>query len=48
MKYCIDHVVISTMLEQYCMEISSSQCCPNRSETMLHKKIACAILALSA
>ena len=27
---------------------SHTQCCPNTSETTLHKKITCAILALSA
>ena len=33
--------VVSTMLEQHCIGILSSQCCPNTSETTLHKKITC-------
>ena len=31
--------VASTMVEQHCIRILSSQCCPNTSETTLHKKI---------
>ena len=30
--------VVSTMLEQHCVRILFSQCCPNMSETTLHKK----------
>ena len=30
--------VVSTMLEQHCVRILFSQCCPNTSETTLHKK----------
>ena len=30
--------VVSTMLGQHCIEILFSQCCPNTSETTLHKK----------
>ena len=33
--------IVSTILEQCCMEILSSQCCPNMSETTLHTKITC-------
>ena len=39
--------ILSTMLEQRCIGILSSQCCPNTSETKLHKKITCAMLAQS-
>ena len=39
--------VVSTMLGQHCIEILSNQCCPDTSETTLHKKIACAMLAQS-
>ena len=38
---------MSIKLEQHCIEISYTQCCPNTSETTLHKKITCAIIALS-
>ena len=30
--------VMSTMLDQHCIGILFSQCCPNTSETTLHKK----------
>ena len=30
--------VVSTMLEKHCVRIFFSQCCPNTSETTLHKK----------
>ena len=40
--------VVSTMLGQHCIGILFSQCCSNTSETTLHKKITCAILAPSA
>ena len=30
--------VVSTMLEQHCVRILFRQCCPNTSETTLHKK----------
>ena len=39
--------ILSTMLEQRCIGILSSQRCPNTSETKLHKKITCAMLAQS-
>ena len=39
--------IVSTMLGQTCRGILSSQCCPNTSETKLHKKITCAMLAQS-
>ena len=39
--------VASTMLGQHCLEILSSQCCPNTSETTLHKKTICAMLTQS-
>ena len=29
---------VSTMLEQHCIRLLFSQCCPNTSETTLHKK----------
>ena len=35
---------VSTLLRQYSIGILSSQCCPNTSETILHKKITCAML----
>ena len=40
--------VVSTMLEQHCIEILSSQYCPNTSEIILHKEITCAMLVQSA
>ena len=40
--------VLSTMLGPHCITILSIQCCPNTSETTLHKKITCAMLTLSA
>ena len=40
--------IVSTKLGQHCTGISYTQCCPNISETTLHMKITCAILALSA
>ena len=40
--------VVLTMQVQHCIRILSSQCCPNTSETTLHKKITCAVLTLSA
>ena len=39
---------VSTMLRQYSIGILSSQCCPNTSETILHKKITCSKLPESA
>ena len=41
--------VVSTILGQHCLHrnIVSSQCCPT-SETKLHKKITCPVLAQSA
>ena len=38
--------VVSTMMGQHWIGILSSQSCPNTSETLLHEKIACAMLAL--
>ena len=40
--------VVSTMLGQHCIRILSSQCCPNTSETTLHKKTICPMLDQSA
>ena len=39
---------VSTMLGQHCIGILSSQYCPNTSETTLHKKTVCAMLAQNA
>ena len=39
--------VVSTMLGPHCIRILSSQCCPNTSETILLKKITCAMLTQS-
>ena len=39
---------MSIKLGQHCIGISYTPCCPNTSETTLHKKIACVIWALSA
>ena len=36
------------MLEQHCIEILSSQYCPNTSKIILHKEIICAMLVQSA
>ena len=38
---------MSIKLEQHCIEISYTQCCPNTSETTLHKNVTCAIISLS-
>ena len=40
--------VVSTLLGQHYIGQLSSQCCPDTSETKLHKKISCAILVQSA
>ena len=40
--------VVSTMLGRHCIEILSSQYCPNTSEITLHKEITCTMLAQSA
>ena len=37
--------IVSTMLGQHCIGILSSQCCPNMSETRLHKKTTFAMWA---
>ena len=39
--------VISTMSGQHFIGILFSQCCPNTSETTLHKRITCAMLSQS-
>ena len=43
---CSLYNIVSTKLGQHCIVILSSQCCPNMSETKLHKKITCVILTL--
>ena len=40
--------IVWTMLGQHCIGILLSQCYPNLSETTMHKKITCAMLAQSA
>ena len=40
--------VVSTIMGPHCIGILSSQCCPNTSETTLHQKNTCAMLARSA
>ena len=42
------HNVVSTILGQHCIGISYAPCCPNTSETTLHRKTTFVILALSA
>ena len=39
--------IVSIMMGQHCIEILSSQYCPNTSEITLHKEITCAMLAQS-
>ena len=38
---------VSTILGQHCIRILSSQFCPSTSETTLHKKATCTVLAQS-
>ena len=38
---------VSTILGQHCIRILSSQFCPSTSETILHKKATCTVLAQS-
>ena len=40
--------VVSTMVGQNCIGILSSQCCPNTSDTALHKENICTMMAHSA